>query len=54
VVPLAAGHIIKSFHTYVPLFIFAGSAYFVAIALIQLLSPRLEQARLDGDAAAVA
>jgi ACS family hexuronate transporter-like MFS transporter len=54
VVPLAAGHIIKSFHTYVPLFIFAGSAYIVAIGLIQLLSPRLEQARLDGDAVAVA
>jgi MFS transporter, ACS family, hexuronate transporter len=49
VVPLAAGHIIQRFHTYVPLFIFAGSAYVVAIGLIQLLSPRLEQARLDGE-----
>ena len=44
IVPIAAGHIVKSYHTYLPLFIFAGSAYVVAILAIQLLSPRLEQA----------
>ncbi len=46
IVPLAAGHIIKSFQTYLPLFIFAGSAYVVAILIIQLLSPRLEPATI--------
>jgi MFS transporter, ACS family, hexuronate transporter len=46
IVPLAAGHIVKSYHTYLPLFIGAGSAYVVAVLLIQLLSPRLEPARI--------
>jgi ACS family hexuronate transporter-like MFS transporter len=47
IVPLAAGRIVDRFHTYLPLFIFAGSAYLVAVALIQLLSPRLEAAAID-------
>jgi len=49
----AAGRVVDHW-SYVPLFIYAGTAYVLAIGLIQLLSPRLEQARLDGDGVAVA
>jgi len=30
-----------------PCFLYAGSAYIVALGVIQLLSPRLEPAQLD-------
>jgi ACS family hexuronate transporter-like MFS transporter len=38
----AAGHILELTGSYLTLFIIAGSAYLVALGLIQLLSPRLE------------
>jgi MFS transporter, ACS family, hexuronate transporter len=42
---LAIGHIVQ--FSYIPCFIYAGSAYLLAIGVIQLLSPRLEPAALD-------
>jgi ACS family hexuronate transporter-like MFS transporter len=38
---LAAGRIVDRWHTYLPLLIFAGSAYLAAVLIIQLFSPRL-------------
>lgn len=43
----AAGRIKDRFHTFLPLFIVAGSAYLVATLLIQCLSPRLQMAKFD-------
>jgi ACS family hexuronate transporter-like MFS transporter len=40
----AAGQILQRTHSYVPLFLIAGSAYLVALLLIQLLVPQLEPA----------
>jgi ACS family hexuronate transporter-like MFS transporter len=41
------GYILQSTGSYVPIFIIAGSAYLVALAIIQLLVPKLEPVRLD-------
>lgn len=41
----AAGHVLELTGSYLPLFIVAGSAYLVALGLIQLLAPRLEPVR---------
>ena len=41
-----AGHILQVNGDYRPLFLIAGSAYLIALLLIQLLVPRLEPARL--------
>ena len=41
------GYILQSTGSYVPIFIIAGSAYLVALAIIQLLVPKLEPARLE-------
>jgi MFS transporter, ACS family, aldohexuronate transporter len=43
---LYVGQILDKFGTYLPIFVVAGSAYFVALAAIHLLSPRLERAKL--------
>jgi MFS transporter, ACS family, hexuronate transporter len=40
----AAGRVVDRWGTYLPLFVYAGLAYLVSITIIQLLSPRLEQA----------
>ena len=42
---LAAGAIAQ--YTYLPLFIFCGSAYIIALAIVNLLSPKLRPAQLD-------
>jgi ACS family hexuronate transporter-like MFS transporter len=42
-----AGFILKHTGSYIPLFILAGSAYGVALLIIQLLAPRLERADID-------
>jgi ACS family hexuronate transporter-like MFS transporter len=42
---LVTGHIVKV--SYLPCFIFAGSAYLVALIIIHLLSPNLAPAELD-------
>lgn len=44
---LYIGQILQRLGSYTPIFIVAGSAYFVALALIHLLSPRLARARVD-------
>ena len=43
----AAGLIVTWTNSYFLLFMFCGSAYLVALGIIHLLSPRLEQAKLD-------
>jgi hypothetical protein len=47
VLQIATGYIVELTHTYLPLFIFGGCAYLVALAIFQSLSPNLEPARLD-------
>lgn len=42
-----AGLILQFTGSYVPLFLMAGSAYLIALAVLHLLAPRLEQAHLD-------
>ena len=44
------GYILQSTGSYVPIFFIAGSAYLLALAIIQLLAPRLEPAPLDAAA----
>jgi MFS transporter, ACS family, aldohexuronate transporter len=44
---LYIGQILDKVGSYTPIFIVAGSAYFVALAAVHLLSPRLERARVD-------
>ncbi len=41
------GYILQTTGSYVPIFIIAGSAYLVALAIIQLLAPKLEPVPLD-------
>lgn len=43
-----AGFILQSTHSYVPLFLIAGTAYLVAFAIIQLISPGLRPATVAG------
>jgi ACS family hexuronate transporter-like MFS transporter len=40
------GYILQATGSYVPVFLIAGSAYLVALGVVQLLMPRLEPARL--------
>jgi len=42
-----AGYILETFGTYKPIFAVAGTAYFIALAIIHLLSPRLTPARIE-------
>ena len=44
---LYTGQILDKIGSYVPIFVVAGSAYFVALLIVHLLSPRLERASLD-------
>jgi ACS family hexuronate transporter-like MFS transporter len=41
------GYILQSTGSYVPIFIIAGSAYLLALAVIHLLAPRLEPVPLS-------
>ncbi|HEX4053380.1 MAG TPA: MFS transporter [Tepidisphaeraceae bacterium] len=43
----AAGRVVDRLHSYLPLFVIAGSAYVVAVLFIHLLTPRLEMATFD-------
>jgi ACS family hexuronate transporter-like MFS transporter len=43
---IAAGYIVQWTHSYLLLFLFAGSAYLLALAIIQFLSPKLEPAQV--------
>jgi ACS family hexuronate transporter-like MFS transporter len=42
------GYVLQWTGSYLPLFIFAGSAYVTALAAIHLLNPRLEPAQVGG------
>jgi len=42
VIAKVAGSVLQLTHSYVPLFLIAGSSYLIAIAVIQMLVPRLE------------
>ena len=41
-----AGHILQLTHSYVPLFVFSGCAYLVALVLLRMLAPGLKRAEL--------
>jgi ACS family hexuronate transporter-like MFS transporter len=41
------GYILEATGSYVPVFLIAASAYLVALAVIHMLVPKLEPARLD-------
>jgi MFS transporter, ACS family, aldohexuronate transporter len=41
------GFVLQHTHSYVPVFIIAGSAYLLALLIIQLLVPRLQPANID-------
>jgi len=43
-----AGFILQTTKSYVPLFLIAGTAYLVAFGIIQLLSPNLRPAQIEG------
>jgi ACS family hexuronate transporter-like MFS transporter len=47
VISLVVGEILQRTGSYVPVFFIAGTAYLVALLVIQLLVPRLEPARVD-------
>lgn len=42
-----AGWVLETTGSYMPMFILAGSVYLIALAIIHLLTPRLEEAKLD-------
>lgn len=44
---IATGYIVELTHSYLPLFIFAGCGYLIALGIIHLLSPKLAMAELD-------
>ncbi len=43
------GYVLQWTGSYLPVFIIAGSAYLVALGIIQILAPRLEPARIQDD-----
>ncbi len=47
VLQIGTGYIVQLTHSYLPLFLIAGSAYLVALAIMQGLSPQLAPAELD-------
>ena len=42
--PPVAGHILQFTHSYVPLFLYSGSAYLIALVLLRTLAPGLKRA----------
>ncbi len=46
-ISMLVGAILQATKSYVPIFVLAGGAYLFALLIIQLLSPRLEPARLE-------
>jgi MFS transporter, ACS family, aldohexuronate transporter len=46
-VQIATGYIVELTHSYLPMFVFSGCAYLVALAIFQSLSPKLNTAELD-------
>jgi ACS family hexuronate transporter-like MFS transporter len=52
VIATFTGFVLQFTGSYVPMFVIAGSAYLLALLIIQLLVPRLEPARIDLEPAA--
>jgi ACS family hexuronate transporter-like MFS transporter len=46
-IAIFTGFLLQLTHSYVPLFAIAGSAYLIALFIIQLLVPRLQPVNLD-------
>jgi ACS family hexuronate transporter-like MFS transporter len=46
-ISLLVGAILEATHSYVPIFVLAGSLYLAALLVIQLLAPRLDPATVD-------
>jgi ACS family hexuronate transporter-like MFS transporter len=46
-IQITTGYVVQRTHSYMPLFIFAGVAYVAALAIIHLLSPKLEPVALN-------
>jgi ACS family hexuronate transporter-like MFS transporter len=44
---IGTGYLVELTHSYLPLFVFGGCAYLIALGIFQLLSPRLAPAQLD-------
>jgi ACS family hexuronate transporter-like MFS transporter len=42
-----AGYVLENVGSYTPIFLLIGSMYLIALAIIHLLVPRLEPARID-------
>ncbi len=51
---IEAGRILQLTHSYASLFVLAGCVYLVAIAVVQILAPKLRPAHLDTPAASLA
>jgi ACS family hexuronate transporter-like MFS transporter len=51
VIATFTGFVLQFTGSYVPMFIIAGSAYLIALLIIQVLAPRLEPAQIDMEAA---
>jgi ACS family hexuronate transporter-like MFS transporter len=47
VIATFTGFVLEITHSYVPMFVIAGSAYLVSLLVIQILAPRLEPANLQ-------
>jgi len=45
---LVAGHILQFTHSYVPLFLYSGSAYLIALLVLRTLAPGLKRALPEG------
>ena len=46
-IQVATGYIVQWTHSYVPLFIFGGTAYLIALAIVQALTPKLTPVELN-------
>ena len=44
---LSTGWIVQTTHSYLPLFIFAGTGYLIALGIIHALSPKLAPAEIE-------
>lgn len=47
ILALVAGHILQLVHTYVPLFVYSGGAYLLALGVVLTLAPGLKRAQLE-------
>ena len=47
VIATFTGFVLQFTGSYVPMFVIAGTAYLIALAIIQFLVPNLEPAKLD-------